>query len=1029
MDVKRLSKKMLAALAMSMLCMATAFAQNGLKGTVKDQSGEPVVGANVVVVGTTNGAMSDLDGNFEIKKIASDATVQVSYIGYKTQTVKVNNRSQLDIVLEEDTAQLDEVIVVGYGTTTKRDLIASVSTVQTEQISNLPVINLSQGLAGRSPGLIVQASGGGINAAPSISIRGGGEPLYVIDGVIRSSVDFQNLSPDDIESFSILKDASATAVYGSRAMNGIVQVQTKRGKSGHITVEYDFNYSWAQPNIWPDKLDSYTRAEYANIARANDDLAPLFSEEDIQYMRDGSQPLTHNNVNWRKLVLREWAPQQKHTARVTGGNDVHHYYISLGHIDQNSLYKTGTNWMKRTNFRLSESATVKSIGLQINATVDGYIQSKNHPYTSTSNSYYNVFSHINDRTPLTPGVNNFGLPYNSTDNPVAETAEDAGYIRDQNNVASGQGELIWSLPWVKGLSLRASSNYRYYGESTKSWRKDAAQYNWDSTEAIYASNPTLQRYAGSGYSFTNQAFVSYDNTFGKHHVSALFGYEQYYQRAETLYAYRQNYSFAIPQLGVGDANSMTNSGTDGIEMGRAAWIAQAKYNYANKYYVEASLRHDGSDYFAPGKRWGTFFSGSLGWVVTEEKFMQEVVRRNIFNSFKIRASYGETGQDSSAGRWAYMTTYGFSSTGYVVDGEFVPTFSEGAIPSPDLTWYTSRQTDFGFDFSSLNNRLYGSFDYFYYSTKGFLVAPTGESYLQQVIGTNMPYVKSNSELRRAGYEIQLGWRDSAGAFKYDISANFTYFDQLWARDESESEASYMNPYQRTQQQRGYAGLYYHNLGYYKNAQEVFESPGFTETYGTDYITAGDIRYEDTNGDGRITSADLRRLGKSSMPRGQYGLNINLSYKGFYLSMLFQGSTSFHRYIPAEQAGRTGQQGNFPIAYDYQTDYWTPDNPNATYPRLMSNTGYNGNNNYYSSDFWLINGAYFRMKDFQFGYDFKQGVLRNVKWLSKLKVGISGQNIFTVSQLKKYGIDPEASTVDYYGYPLERIIALNISIGF
>lgn len=1021
-------KTALTVLLMSLSC-ATVFAQIRVNGTVQDSDGNPIAGAAVLVTGTSNGTIADVDGHFELANVAGKASIEVSFLGYATKTVAVDNRSQIVIVLEEDVDRLDEIIVVGYSVTTKRDLITSVSTVKTEQISNLPVTNLAQGLAGRSPGLIVQASGGGINATPSISIRGGGSPLYVIDGVIRSAVDFQNLSPDDIESFSILKDASATAIYGSRAMNGIVQVQTKRGKAGTTNVEYDFNQSWAQPNIWPDKLDSYTRAEYANIARANDGLDPAFSEEDIQYMRDGSHPLTHNNVNWRKLVLNEWAPQQKHTARVTGGNDVNRYYISLGQIDQNSLYKTGTNWMKRTNFRMSESVTIKTIGLQVNATLDGYVQTTNHPYTSTSSSYYNVFSHINDRTPLTPGVNNFGLPYNSTDNPVAETAADAGYIRGNTNVVSGQGELIWSVPWVEGLRLRASSNYRYYSETTKSWRKDAAQYNWDSTEPIYAGSPTLQRYAGNGYSFTNQAFVNYDNTFGKHHVSGLFGFEQYYQNAETLYAYRQNYDFAIPQLGVGDSNTQTNSGTDNIELGRAAWIGQAKYNYAGKYYLEGSVRRDGSDYFAPGKRWGTFFSGSFGWVVTEEKFMQELVSRDIFNSLKLRASYGETGQDSSAGRFAYMTTYGFSSTGYVVDGEFVPTFSEGAIPSPDLTWYTSRQTDFGLDFSSLKSRLYGSLDYFYYSTKGFLVAPTGESYLQQVIGTNMPYVKSNSELRRAGFEFQLGWRDTIGDFRYDVSANFTYFDQLWARDESESEASYMNPYQRTQQQRGYAGLYYHNLGYYKNAQEVFESPGFTETYGTDYITAGDIRYEDTNGDGRITSADARRLGKSSMPRGQYGININLGYKGFYLSALFQGSTSFHRYISAEQAGRTGQQGNFPIAYEYQTDYWTPDNTDAMYPRLMSNTGYNGNNNYMASDFWLINGAYVRMKDLQFGYDFKQELLKNVKWVSKLRIGLSGQNIFTFSKLKKYGIDPEASSVDYYGYPLERVLALNVNLGF
>lgn len=998
-----------------------------VKGSVVDANGDPLFGVRVAVKGTNKTVVTDVNGQFSVQAKDGDE-VEFSYIGYQRQTLKVSGNEPLRVLLKEDAQALNEAVVVGYGRTTKRDLIASVSTVKTEQLANIPTANIAQGLAGRSPGLIVQASGGGINSTPSISIRGGGTPLYVIDGVIRSASDFANLSSDDIESMSILKDASATAVYGSRATNGIIQVQTKQGKEGKPVVEYDFNASWAQPSIWPKKLGSYDRAYYANIARQNDGLDPVYDEAAMEHFRTGDDPLNFGNTDWRSLVLNNWAPQNKHTIRITGGNEKNRYYASLGHIYQNSMYKSNTHWMKRTNFRLSESSYIEAIGLHINATIDGYRQHQTHPYTSTANGYYTVFSHINDKSPKIPGVNNFGLPYNVTDNPVAETASDAGYTRNITNVINGRGELVWDVPWVQGLKVRAASNYRYYSTADKQWRKDAAQYNWDSKDPVYANKPLLYYGNSNGYSFTNQAFVEYANKFGKHSVSALAGYEQYYEKGESYWLQRENYSFDIDQIGVGDANSQTNGGSE-AELGRAAWIAQAKYNYDSKYYAEASMRYDGSDYFAPGKRWGAFFSGSLGWVVTEEKFMQSLVDNNILNMLKIRASYGETGLDSSAGRFAYMTTYSYNPQAFVLNGQYQPGFTEGALASPDLTWYTTRQFDVGFDFASLNSRLYGSFDYFYYSTKGYLVAPKGSSYLDTAIGVSMPKVKSNSELRRAGVELQLGWRDHIGDFKYDVSFNFTYFNSLWALDESESEASRMNPYQRTQQQKAYYGLLYHNLGYYQSAQDVYNSVGFTSAVNSGYLTAGDIRYEDTNGDGQITSADARRLGKSSVPRGQFGVNLNLSWKGFYLSALFQGSTAFDMYLSGELGMQTGQAGDMPLAYDHQKDYWTPSNRDAQYPRLMSNTGLNSNNNYVSSDFWLINGAYLRMKDFQFGYDLKYSVLKGVNWLSKAKIGLSGQNIFTISKSTKYGLDPENSSTNNYGYPVERTIAFTLNLGF
>ncbi len=999
--------------------------QNGTAvGTVVDASGNPLTGASVVVKGTTKGTMVDNDGRFSLAGVKKGQILRLTFIGYKSTEVQWNG-TPLNITLEEDQTNLDEVIVVGYGTTTKRDLIASVSTVKTEELENLPVANMTQGLAGRSPGLIVTQSGGGVNTKSTISIRGGGDPIYVIDGVVRDAADFQNLSSDDIQSMSILKDASATAIYGSRATNGIVQVVTKHGKQSERPVfEYDFNQSWSQPSTWPQKLDSYTRAEWANVARANDGLDAAYSQEAINAMKNGTDLLNYSNTNWRDLVLNNWAPTQKHTVRVTGGNDVNRYYASLGHVDQESLYKSGNHYMKRTTFRLADDVNFQPIGLEVHLGLDGYYQKQVHPYTSTANSYYHVFSHINDKSPLLPGVNSQGLPYAIDDNPVAETADDAGYARTHNYMMNGKGEIVWNCLWVDGLRVRLASDYRYQATNVKNWRHNALQYEWDDTAGHYTASPYLYQSSVTSKAYTNQAFLEYGNTFGKHTVSALGGFEQYYEKQESFWASRENYEFDTDQMDVGPSSSMKNGGSD-AELGRAAWIFQAKYNYANKYYIEGSLRRDGSDYFADGHRWGNFFGGSLGWVVTEENFMKGLVDRHIFDNLKIRASYGETGQDNSAGRFAYLTSYTLNTQGYVIDGKLASTFTEGAQASPDLTWYTTRQTDLGFDWASARNRFYGSFDYFYYSTKGYLVSPTGDSYVNTMLGVTAPKVKSDSEYRRAGYELNLGWRDQVREFKYDLNFNFTWYNTAWALNQSEAESAYMNPYQRTQQTlQNYYGLLYHNLGYYTSAQDVYAAAGYLNAYNSGNLTAGDIRYEDTNGDGRITAEDQRRLGKSSTPHGQFGFNVKLSWKGWYFTALFQGSCRFDMYLQ-----QNSQTGALPVVYDWQTDVWTADNTDAKLPRLTSNQGLNSSNNTQSSDFWLINGAYLRMKDFTFGYDFKYSLLKNVNWLSRAKVGISGQNIFTISDATKYGLDPENSSTLNYGYPVERTIAFSINLGF
>jgi len=996
-----------------------------VSGTVTDANG-PVSGAVVMVKGTTNGTATDIDGKYSITAGAK-AVLEVSCLGYETVEEAIDGRGVVNFILQGDSEKLDETIVVGYATVTKRSLISSVSKVKAEDIAELATPNITQQLAGRTPGIITKQSGGGVNVKSQVSIRGGGTPLIVIDGIIRSYNDFTNINTEDIASMNILKDASATAVYGSRAAYGIIQITTKKGTLNTKTkVDYTFQQSLSECANYPDPMDSWDRAYYANIGRKNDGMPDNYSAEAIQKMKDGSDPLNYSNTKWKEHALRTFAPMQKHQITMSGGSSNTNYYVSLGYLDQGSLYKTNFNNMQRTNFNMSLTNYIEKIGLRTTATIDGYFQNTRDNYWGDDDTYLNGWAMIYQESPLIPAFNNLGLPYTSA-RVYRYMTTDAGYKKDQNNAFNGKLTFDWALPWVKGLSLKATGSYRYQVDVTKRWMADSPGYDWDSDVPTYQRENYLKYSTGTGKSYTLQFFGEYKNTFGKNSVNVVGGYECTYSFSDSYWQQRGPYKFKIDQMSVGPESTMKSNGSES-EAGRAAWILQAKYSYDDRYYVEGSMRYDGSDLFPKDKRWGLFFSGSLGWNVANEGFMKDLKDSHVFDVLKIRGSYGQTGLDNwdspySIGRFAYLSSYNLNATSRAINGTYYAGFSEGALPSTEITWFTTYQTDAGFDFESLNHRLYGSFDWFYYRTKGFLYAPNPlDVGYTAPLGTSLPKIVTDGEHRREGFDFNLGWRDHVGDFSYDVSFNFTKFDQLWNYNPAESESSVMNPYTRTSQSTGYYGTFLHSLGYYSSSQDVYNSVKRT---GSTKIGAGDVKYEDFNGDGKIDSGDNQHLGKSSFPRGSYGLLFNLGYKGFALNMLLQGSTRFDLY----KEGFNEQITSMPIAYWYETDFWTPENTSAKYPRATCAPALNGNNNYQSSDLWLVNGAYLRLKSLNLSYDFKQILLKNVKWLGTLRLALSGTNLFTISEANKYYMDPENSSMRRWGYPNERTYSIALHIGF
>ena len=1017
---------------LSLLLLEGALAQVKVTGKITDQSKVPLPNVSVIIKGTTKGIVADFEGIYHIEVNPGDV-LEFSYLGFQTVTKKINENQPtltLDVVMIEQAEELDDVIIVGYGTSTKKSLISSVSTVKSEALTDVPLTNITQGLAGRAPGLVIKG-GAGLDNKSSITIRGGNDneqPLVVIDGIIRDYDDFVYLLPEDIASISILKDASATAVYGARAANGILQITTIRGKEGRTSFEYDHSLSFSQPSIFPKKLNAYQWATANNVAKKNDGQPITYTDDILQKILDGSDPLNYSDTDWKKLVLKEFSEQYKHNLRVTGGSQNNQYLLSLGYLKKGSLYRSGTHNMDVINFRLNQTFGIGNSGVKGFASVDGYLKNVEHPFTSTSGSYKDLFSHIMTyRTPIEPAVNKYGLPYvNTPENPLAETSAEAGYIRDKAQQINAMIGLEWAIPWVEGVKAKTNFNYRYFTSKSKQWQKDPPLYEWDSQTPIMVTPPNLYKLDTENRGYTTQSFLEYTNSFNEHFVSALAGYEASYSFGDRLSHRRLNYIFPIDQFNAGPKENMEASGGE-AEQGRAGFVAQAKYNYDYRYFLEFGLRHDGSDLFPKSKRWGTFFSGSLGWSVADESFMAYLKEKHIFDVLKLRASYGEVGNDSGVERFSYIRSYLLNEEGYVTDGKLSPGIYEGAIPSPDITWYTDKQLTFGLDFEAANNRLFGSLDYFFFKTVGFLTTPDPLlSGYTLALGKELPLVPSNSERRREGFEGQLGWRDSFGEFQYSISGNFTIVNQLHSNNPEELLQFKKNPYQRQSQHTDFYGIGLKSDGFYTDANDVYQNPQRGDSKN---LVAGDIKYQDFNGDGQIDSADLVRIGQNRFPKTNYGININLSYRAFSFNILFQGATSYDLYIESSLTGGNAFMSSSTPQFDFQLDYWTPENTNAKFPRLMSSPALNGRNNVTTSDFWLINGAYFRLKDFAISYDLKKYILKENKYFDKMRISLSGQNIFTISQANKYGMDPEIMDSSILNYPNERTYSIGLSVGF
>ncbi|AOW11281.1 hypothetical protein EM308_06280 [Flavobacterium gilvum] len=998
-----------------------------VSGIVRDGKNVPLPEAVVTDKESGNSVSTGSDGKFKLTNVNSNSQIEISYVGFETQVLPVSNKATINVTMHEKSTGLDEVVVVAFGKSNSKKLSSSVSTIKAEDIAIAPVTSITQSLAGRAPGLIVTQSGGGINANGSVSIRGGGTPLIVINGIVSKYSDYDLLNPDDIATFSILKDAASTAMYGARAGDGVIVVTTKKGK-GKANIKFSTDFMMTQPTFPLDKLSSYEKATLENELKAmyknQTGSGPRWTDAELEKYRTGSDPYKYPNTQWEDIALKEMAPQYRYNLSMDGGSEENNYYASFGVLNIGTIFRDNTNSQKRYNFNLRTSSTIGNTGLTVTPAINGYIENTEAPLNQSASGgidgYYGaVFSHIVNRLPYQLGENQNGQLYAQNDNPLVDMSPLGGYHKRYNQRMVGQVDLDWKLPWVKGLTMNAIANYSTLTSGNKMWNQTAPVYDLNGAKG--PNQPmSLSKSKAQEQSWSVQYLVNYDKTFAeKHNVKATVGYEASYIWGDNLSGSRDGYILPIDQMGSGPASTQKNSATE-YEEGRAGIIASLGYEFNNKYQLGASMRHDGSDYFAEGKRWGNFYSTWVGWTVSNEKFFDYLKSNDILDYFKIRATYGETGKNSGIGRYAYMQSYGYNAEGIVIDGKLYPTFSEGALPSPDISWFTQTTTNIGFDFETLKNRLRGSFDYFYMETTGFLASPSNIGFTDP-LGIALPTVLSDGEQRREGYDFSLSWRDKVGEVNYEVGGNYTHYDQINSVNWQEATTALKNPYTRSTQQMGYWGVGYTNSGYYQNSQDVMNNPRMNVSN----LVPGDIIYKDFNGDGKIDGNDQTRIGKSGSPRGNYGINGKASYKGFSFDILFQGSTRRDISIGTTYQG----QPAYGFVIDEHKDYWRPDNTDAQFPRPQGDALLNGGNNYQTSDFWLINAGYFRLKNLAVGYDFKNSILKNDKVLSLCKLTFSGNNLFTISDATKWGLDPETASSTGWGYPVSRTYSLSLNIGF
>ena len=989
------------------------------KGLVKDATGESVIGASVVVKGTTNGTITDFDGNFSLDGIKKGDVIVISYVGYQTQEIKWNG-SPLNVILKEDSKTLSEVVVVGYGTQKKANLSGSVAMVDSKELENRPIQNVSSGLQGLMPGVAIT----GTNGAPGqdagkIRVRGIGTlneagPYILVDGIETGTL--SAVDPNDIESISVLKDAASAAIYGSKAANGVVLITTKRGKTGQTKISYSGYLSFQNATNMIERMGSYEYASLLNQALEAEGMSKRFNDTELQKFKDGNDPL-YPDTDWYDLAYKTGV-QHRHNVNINGGSENVKYMASLGYLNQTGIlpnagreqFNARTNLDMKINKRLSARMNLSFI---------------KNDYSDASSAYYGgssdqIIRQLNLIAPWIVARYDDGTWGTISDgSPIAWLDSGMKVNRDNYNfsgMAAVDYEIFDGLKLtLQGAYVNNLQNYNYfqkyikYNENKESdpSQLDERFYKWDRTNY--------------------DALLNYNKNFGKHNIKGLLGWHTEKYNYKYQKAVRKKFpNNELTDMNAGDASTQSNEGYT-AELAMISWFARINYDFAGKYLLEANIRADASSRFAEGHCWGYFPSFSGAWRISEEAFM-ESAKDSWLSGLKIRASWGQLGnQDALSGSnndyYPALNTYNLDSK-YAFGGSLNSGYYQRKYRLETISWEKASTWGVGVDFT-LFNKLNGSLDYYNRKTTGIIMDVT----VPKEFALDA-YKDNVGSMRNSGIEINLSYNTKIGQVDFGIAGNFSYNKNeildLGGGDPNKYLDATNGYSQRNKVGEAMNSYYIYRADGFFNSQE--EADAYTAKYGNPFgktFKAGDLRYVDTNKDGKLTADDREYCG-SSDPKIIYGFNINAGWKGIDLSLMFNGAAGVKRLFDGyEVYGNFSGDAAHPATI--WRDAWTPDNHDASMPRIFYDTNSASSSRSVQSDFWLQDTSYLRLKNLQLGYTLPKGWLNSVG-VENIRIYYSVENLLTFDKMK-INIDPESTSQRLSSYPLLRTHAFGVNVTF
>lgn len=1032
-----------------------------ITGIIRSAEGEVLAGVTVRNQTSGRSTSSDTNGRFELSDININDELVFSLIGYAPYSFVVTNFDEHHVTLSTEDKYLDEIVVVGYGTQKRSNVVGSVSQIGGEELQKTAPMNLTNALGGRLPGLTsMQQSGrpGADNA--TLRVRGvssysaGQTPLIMIDGVERPS--FAYLDPSEIESISILKDAVSTAVYGLQATNGIILITTKKGSADDPKINYEGSFQVGKNTRFPEFLNAVDYMMWYNkgtdmdndyLMNQNGDPVPyVYGPKLIRSIADGTNtnPL-FGQTDWVGELLANNSTSQHHSVSISGGSDKSRYFSSISHLDQGGVIKN-TNF-KRYNVRTNVSSKLTNL-LSADLNLAYRVEVGKTPGLSPDNtSYLNPFYQAAMMLPNLPmyAENGMYTAHSSSPgwvNPLA-SVEHSGYQNRDNHVFQGDVNLKFTVPGVEGLDLQLLTAFDKTSLETKSWlqpyslmgrQRDQKTGDYVQINTVPGiSRTSLTQAHNQNSRITFRPYINYTRTFGDHDLSILGLYEWSKYQSGNLSGGARNFPLeGLHELDFGSPalEDIVAAGGSSSLTARAGYVARVNYAYDSKYLLEVASRWDASVNFARHNRWDMFPGLGLGWVASEESFFKDNLP--FVDFFKLKYSVGRTGNDKVSAAFPYLQTYVLSSDPvYVLGNDPVSSLVTSAPPNIELRWETSTTHNIGFESQWLDNKLGFDLEFFHRFTVDILNPASG--IYPPTMGGYFPSVFNDGEMLNRGVDLQLRYNDQVNEFRYSVTGNFNWAkNKIIKRRESES----LPAWQRTVGRSYGEKLGFVVDGIYQNWEETKDA--VSPSGGV--VAPGFFKYRDLNNDGLITRADdMTFIGRSNMPEIMYGLNIDLQYKGFDFSALFQGAALSDVLLSGPYEGSSGtsgvdaftvmsrtfyQNGNTP--YFLAENSWTPDNPDAEFPRLTAGKATLGAHNAHASSGYLRNGAYLRLKSTQLGYTIPTHVTEKAK-LSNVRLHVTASNLFTWDSLKYF--DPEMPNVNNGFYPQQKLFSFGASITF